>query len=208
MAEALGMGETRGAIVADLAPGGPSQRAGLQAGDVIVAINGRNVKTNSELTREVAKAKPGDVLRLEVMREGRRRTVEVRSGVRPSERELAVNDNTPGSGRPGVPVTPEAARANVLGLTLAPLDEATRRTLNVPADVRGVVVMSVDQSSEAAEKGLRRGDVITQANGRPVSSAAEVSAAADAARKAKRENMALGLLRNGRTAFLALKVSG
>jgi len=209
MAEALGMGEQRGAIVADLVPGGPSARAGLVAGDVIVSVNGRSIKTNSELTREVAKARPGDALRLEVMREGRRRTVEVRSGVRPSERELAVNDNNnPGGGRPGVPPTPEAARTTVLGLTLAPLDETTRRQLNVPADVRGVLVTGVDQSSDAAEKGLRRGDVIISANGRPVAAGAEVAAAVEAAKRTKRENLAIGIVRAGRTAFLALKVSG
>lgn len=78
----------------------------------------------------------------------------------------------------------------------------------MPADVRGVLVTGVDQSSDAAEKGLRRGDVIISANGRPVAAGAEVAAAVEAAKRTKRENLAIGIVRAGRTAFLALKVSG
>ncbi|WP_374471358.1 Do family serine endopeptidase [Phenylobacterium sp.] len=205
MAEAQGMGDQRGAIVGDLVPGGPSQRAGLMVGDVVVAINGQAVKTSSELTRRVAQARPGDALRLEVIRDGRRRTVEVRSGTRPSERELASNDNTPGSRAPAAPAAPTAP---VIGLALAPLDDASRRTLNVPADVRGALVTSVDQSSDAAEKGLRRGDLITRAGDRAVASAADLSSVVEAARKAGRTSVLVGVYRNGRTSFLPLKVSG
>jgi serine protease Do len=206
VAEALGMGDQRGAVVADLVPGGPSARAGLMQGDVVVSINGHTVKTSSELTREVAKARPGDMLRLDVVREGRHRTVEVRSGVRPTESELAVNDNSPNAPRgPGMQAAPAAS---VLGLKLAPLDEATRRQLSLPADVRGAVVMSVDQNSDAGEKGLRRGDVIAQAGGKPVASAADVTAAVEAAKKAGRPSVFVGVYRNGRTSFLALKISG
>ncbi len=79
MAEAQGLGDQKGAIVSDLVPGGPSARAGLLPGDVVIAINGVSVKTSSELTREVAKAKPGDALRLDVIHDGKRKVIEVRS---------------------------------------------------------------------------------------------------------------------------------
>ena len=208
MAEAQGLGDQRGAIVADLAPGGPSQRSGVLAGDVIIAINGHAVKTSSELTREVAKAKPGDNLRLEVIRDGKRRTVDVRSGVRPSEKELAANENSPdgqgGSGSAG----PQAQRAPaVLGLTLTPLDEPTRRQLGLPATVRGAVVLAVNSDSDAGQKGLKRGDVIVRAGDTAVTSAAEVSAAVQAARKANRQSVLVGVYRGGRTLFLPLKIA-
>jgi serine protease Do len=208
MAEAQGMGEQRGAIVADLATGGPSQRAGLQAGDVIVAINGRSVKTSSELTREVAKARPGDVLRLDIIRDGKRRNIDVHSGVRPSEKELAANENTrEGQGGGGsAPATPKAP--SVLGLSLAPLDEPTRRQLGLPASVRGAVVLSVDSSSDAGQKGLRRGDVIVRAGDAQVTSAAEVQAAVQAAKRAKRQSVLVGVFRGGRTLFVPLKLEG
>jgi serine protease Do len=208
MAEAQGMGDQRGAIVADLVPGGPSQRAGLIPGDVVIAINGKGVKTSSELTREVARAKPGDALRLDVIRDGRRRVVEVRSGVRPSERELATNDNTPGGRQGPGGSAPQAQAPAVLGLSLTPLDEATRRQLNLPADVRGAVVTAIDQSSDAAQKGLRRGDVIVRAGDRAVGSAADLTAVVDAAKRANRTSVLVGVHRAGRTLFLPLKISG
>ena len=78
-----------GVLVAALTPSGPAARAGLRPGDVVVAAEGKAVKTSSELTRAVARTKPGDTVRLEVVREGQRRTIRVRTEVRPSERALA-----------------------------------------------------------------------------------------------------------------------
>ncbi|MFZ5719019.1 MAG: Do family serine endopeptidase [Pseudomonadota bacterium] len=208
MAEAKGLGDIEGAIVADVSAGGPSERAGVQIGDVVVAVNGTKVESSSELTRQVARVRAGDVLRLEIIRDGKRRTIEVRSGVRPSERELAANDNlggAPGGAAPGA-VAP--AQAPVLGMSLGPLDEVTRNRLNLPADVRGALVQSVDQGSDAGSKGLRRGDVITRANDRTVDAPADLAEVVEAAKKAGRSSVLVGVFRNGRTAFLPIKISG
>jgi serine protease Do len=207
-AEALGLGDQKGAIVADVSAGGPSARAGVQVGDIVVSVNGVAVKSSSDLTRQVARVRAGDVLRLDVIRDGKRRVVEVRSGVRPSEKELAANDNT-GGGRGGVaPGAPPSARAPVLGLSLGPLDEGARNRLNLPAEVRGALVESVDQASDAGTKGLRRGDAVTLANGRAVGTPQEFAAVVDQAKKAGRTSVLVGVYRNGRTAFLPIKVSG
>ena len=207
-AEALGLGEQKGAIVADLSPGGPSARAGLQVGDVVVAVNGATVKSSSELTRQVARVTAGEVLRLDVIREGKKRTVDIRSGVRPSERELASNDNGapggPGRTQPGA----APARAPVLGMSVGPLDDTSRTRLSLPAEVRGALVETVDANSDAGTKGLRRGDVITRVNDRAVAAPADLMAAVDAAKKAGRTSVLVGVFRNGRTAFLPIKVSG
>jgi len=208
MAEAQGLGVQKGAIVSDLVPGGPSARGGLQPGDVVVSINGANVRTSSELTREVAKARPGDTLKLDVIREGKHRPVEIRSGIRPSEKELASNDNTPGTGREGGPSTSPEKNPSVLGMSLGALDDGTRRRLNAPAELHGVLVEGVEQGSDAGQKGLRRGDVIVQAGGRAVVGASDVASAVDAAKKAGRTNVLLGVFRNGRTTFLPIKVAG
>ncbi|HEY2357799.1 MAG TPA: Do family serine endopeptidase [Phenylobacterium sp.] len=206
MAEAQGMGTQKGAIVSDLVPGGPSAKGGLMPGDVVVGINGVPVKTSSELTREVAKGRPGDTLKLDVIREGKHHAVEVRSGTRPSEKDLASNDNTPGVER-GAPATPPTPHPSVLGMALSTLDDATRRRLNAPAELHGVLVEGVDQSSDAGQKGLHRGDVIVQAGGRPVTSAADVAAAVDTAKKAGRNGVLVGVFRQGRTTFLPLKIA-
>ena len=208
MAEAQGQAAQRGAIVADLVPGGPSARAGLQPGDVVVAVNGVAVKTSSELTREVAKARAGDTLRLDVLRDGKRRIVEVRSGVRPTEKELAANDNQQGQRNTPEGGAPSAQQPVVLGLALAPLDEAARRRYNVDPGVHGVVIDSVDQASDAAQKGLRKGDVVVRAGDRDVASASEFASAVEAAKKAGRVSVLVGVHRGGRTSFLPLKVSG
>lgn len=208
MAEAQGLGDIEGAIVADVSAGGPSERAGLQVGDVVVAVNGAKVESSSELTRQVARVSAGDLLRLEIIRDGKRRMIEVRSGTRPSERELAANDNASGAPGRATPGAAPSAQAPVLGMALGPLDEATRNRLNLPADVRGALVQSVDQTSDAGSKGLRRGDVITRANDRTIDAPADLAEVVEAAKKAGRTSVLVGVFRNGRTAFLPIKVSG
>lgn len=209
MAEAQGLGEQRGAIVAALVPGGPAERGGLKPGDVVTAVNGVAIKNSSELTREVAKGRPGQVLKLNVIREGNRTSIDVRSGSRPTERELAQNDNddeSPGAARPGA--APAAPRAPVLGMMLSPLDAATRSRLSIDDAVKGVAVDSVRASSDASDKGLKRGDVITSINTRPVTTPAEVTAAIEAAKKSGRSNLTVGVFSGGRPSYRTLKVEG
>ena len=86
--------------------------------------------------------------------------------------------------------------------------QTPRRRLNLEAGFRGVLITSVDQSSDAALRGLRRDDVLVQANGEPVTTAAEFSAAVAAAKKAGRQSILVGVHRSGRTSFLPLKISG
>ena len=208
MADAVGLDGQRGAIVSNILPGGPSERAGLMVGDIILSVNGVDVKTSSELTRQVARASAGDTIKLGVVREGRRRMVEVRSGVRPSERELAANNNNEeGRSGPGGANPPSEARPPVLGMALGPIDEATRDRLNL-GDVQGVLVEGIDQSSDAATKGLRPGDVITHANNRPVGKLADVEIAVEAVKQAGRSSVLVGRFRGGQTRFLALNITG
>ncbi|HEX3367612.1 Do family serine endopeptidase [Phenylobacterium sp.] len=208
MAEAQGLGAQKGAIVSDTVANGPSAKAGLAPGDVVVSVNGVAIKTSTELTREVAKAQPGDTIKLDVIREGKHRPIEIKSGIRPSEKDLASNDNTPGGVDKGNPTAPPAPHPSVLGMALGPLDDVTRRRLNAPPEVKGVVVESLDQNSDAAQKALHRGDIIVQAGGHPVATAADVSAAVDVAKKANRTAVLLGIFRQGRTTFLAIKIAG
>ena len=93
-------------------------------------------------------------------------------------------------------------------MSLGALDEPTRRRLNAPTDLRGVVVEGIEQSSDAGQKGLRRGDVIVRAGDRLVATAADLSAVVDAAKKAGRASVLLGVFRAGRTTFLPLKIAG
>lgn len=197
----------RGAVVSDVTTGGPGARGGLREGDVVLSVNGKKIDDNTDLTRQVAASSAGETLRLEILRSGRRSTLNVVSGVRPSETELradnrqATPDGDQGSGAQ-TPVAPTA-----LGLSLVPLDESNRRQANVPAEVRGVLITAVKSGSDAAQKGLRRGDVITAAQMAPVASPAEVATAVARQKAAGRENITLSVRRGaGRTTYLGVKI--
>ena len=174
----------------------------------MISVNGTAIKSSTELTRQVARVRAGDVLRLDVIREGKRRAIDIRSGVRPSERDLASNDNTPGGAEGRPPGPGVLAKAPVLGMSVGALDDAARTRLNLAPVVRGALVETVDQNSDAGAKGLRRGDVITRVNDRAVATPADLVAAVEAAKKAGRTSVLVGVLRSGRTAFLPIKISG
>ncbi len=194
IADSLGLKGRKGALVAEVTPGGPSDRAGLMSGDVVLALNGRPLASSSDLTRRVAQARQGELLRLEVWRDGRTRTVEVRAGRRPADLDGA-----------GAPAAPEDT---ALGLTVAPLDAATRQRYGLPPSRTGVVVLSVAPGSEAADKGLRAGDLIDRIGERPVRTPEDLRQAVAEARAQHRPAILARITREGRSLFVPLKVAG
>ena len=136
---------------------------------------------------------------IEIVRDGRRMTLTVVPAQRPTEDALA---KAAGSGTgddatsDGSPTTGPATRA--LGLSLQPLSPSAITALNLPAGTHGVVITSVDTSSDAADKGLRRGDVIVSVNRALVTTPAQVTAAVTAARAAGRNSVLL-LVKRGTT---------
>ncbi|WP_409020058.1 Do family serine endopeptidase [Brevundimonas vesicularis] len=200
-AAALGLpADTKGAYVGEVTSDGPAARAGVRVEDIIVGLNGEAVETSADLTRRVARSNVGDTLRLEIIRDGRRQTLNVRAGRRPSESELqaGLNGEEGGSAMPSAP-----AGETVEGMTVAPLSGALRQRYSIPAEVSGVVVTGVTPRSKPAEVGMQPGTVIQRANGRPVTTAAEFKAAVDAARAANRPGVLL-LLRtpSGNTSWV------
>ncbi len=210
LADSWGLHDRKGAVVADLVPGGPAERAGLRQGDVVVTVNGHPVSSPSEMTREVAKTAAGEIAHLDVYRDGRERAVNVQTALRPSEEQLAANGsgvagdqqegNSEGSGsRPAAPV---------LGMYLSPLNPATRQQYNVAGGIKGVVVDSVKGSSDASDKGLRRGDVITRAGDREVVDAGGIAAAVAQWKKAGRASIPLAVNHDGRNLVVPIKIVG
>jgi serine protease Do len=189
IAESLGVNEHKGALVAELTPGGPSEKAGLRPGDLVMKVNGHDVVSASALTREVGLAHAGEDIRLQVRREGRMQDVVIRSGVRPSEAVIA---------KAGYDVEPQAETpkegARVLGMRLSPKDGG------------GVAVEGVNGNSDAGRKGLHQGDVILQANGVKAQSPADVAAAVAEARNAGRSSVLLMVARDGRRTFVPVEI--
>jgi serine protease Do len=208
IADSLGIGGRKGALVAEVVPGQPADKAGLQPGDVVLSLNGKSVGNSSELTRLVAQSHAGDTLRLEVLRNGKPATIDIHSGTRPSERELARadndnNDDDSDAAPQGGPVQP---RPSALGMSFGPLDESAQRRYAIPSNLHGVVVESVQASSDAGQKGLKRGDVIVRAGDRDAVSPADVLAAVDQAKRAGRTSVLLQIHRGGRNLFVPIKI--
>ncbi|MES2833435.1 MAG: Do family serine endopeptidase [Pseudomonadota bacterium] len=188
--EALGHPrDFKGAYIETVTADGPAARGGVEVGDFVVAVNGRPVSNGTEVTRAVGAARPGETIRLDIIRDGRRQTLNVRSGTRPSERELLASDNSSGSAAPNVPAAPTAV--TVEGLTVAPLTDALRQRYGVPESVSGVVVMNVQRGTAASRLGFTEGFVITSANNRPVATPEELRAAVAAVRGLNRPGVLL-----------------
>jgi serine protease Do len=163
IAENLGLAEARGALVAEPELAGPASKAGIDAGDIIVAVNGKEVADSRNLARTISSMPPGTSVRLSVVRKGQTKMVNVTLGELPDQPKVAIsaNDNDP-----------KDATISQLGLAVAP-----------KAGTEGLVVTSVDDDSAAAENGLKVGDIILEAGGRKVLSAADLRNVVRAAEK-------------------------
>ena len=160
---ALNLAVSRGAIVQDVTPRSPAERAGLLPYDVIVEVEGREVLSNQELIRDISGRPPGSVARLEVLRQGRRQVLPVKLAERPArEDEFAA--------QPGP--APAVETAVPLGLSVREMDRTFITRFEIPEDVHGVIVARVDPAG-AAHQALRRGMVILEINRRPTRSMLE-----------------------------------
>lgn len=189
--EPLGLpADQEGAFIAEVTAGGPAAEAGLRDGDVVVGLNGQPITSSTELTRRVGQASPGDMLRLDVLREGRRQTINVRSGTRPADVNAQANSTDDDQSVNPDRVQPQAGEV-VEGMTVAPITEALRSRYSIDEGVRGLVVTGVSETSRAGRAQVPTGAVIMQANGRPVSTVAELREVIAAARTANRDSVLL-----------------
>ena len=191
IAAGLGLPKDKGEIVASVETSGPAARAGIRQGDVIVKINNNDVTFDNTLSYVVANTPIGATVPIELVRDGKRRTVNATIAQRPAEAvvqaragitpDAEASDDTKSPGA-------EAARAS-LGITLQPLTAQLRQQLKIPETVQGVVIAGINPASDAASNGLQRGDIILQINQQPTTTPAEAAAAVEAARKANRDTV-------------------
>lgn len=199
VAEAMGMDKAKGALVTDV-PEGPAQEAGMLAGDVILSFDGNDVEDTRSLVRTVGNTEVGKTVRVIVYREGKTETLKVTLGRREdAERKAgpAGGDDTP----------QEQTEKQLLGLSVGVLNDQLRGELNVPEGTNGLVILSVDETSEAWEKGLRAGDVITEAGQQKLSGISDLEARIDEAKEAGRKSLLLLVRRNGEPRFVALNLA-
>ena len=199
IAEAMGLGAARGALVTDV-PEGPAEQAGVQSGDVILTFDGAQIADTRDLVRRVGEAPEGKSVELVLFRDGDETALTVVLG----RREVALGTGSPA--RPSAPETPQTLET--LGLTLGVPTPEEREALGLSSGTDGLVIREVDPASEAAEKGLRAGDLITEAGQRPVATIADFEARVEDAREAGRRSLLLLIRRGGEPRFVAIGIEG
>ncbi len=167
---ALSLSVAKGAVIQDVSPGSPAERAGLHAYDVIVQVEGRQVINNEEVIRDISARQPGSVARLEIIRDGRPQSLQVKLAERPA-RERAP-DGLEDLGPRSRPRQPEPTETP-LGLTVRELDRSLIGRLEIPESIGGVVISRVDPTGPGFQALLRRGFIIMEINKRPIANVAE-----------------------------------
>lgn len=167
-AETLGLDAPKGALIAGVTPDGPAEKAGIEAGDVVVRFDGKDVGTMRALPQIVAGTAPETPAEVVVLRDGEEVTLAIEVGL--------MEDTTLASVEPGEN-EPDAAMAsaNSFGLTLAALTEEARRTYSIDPDVDGVLITAVESGSEAEKEAIQVGEVIVQVSQEPVADPADVT---------------------------------
>jgi serine protease Do len=195
VADALGLEKTAGALVTDV-PDGPAKEGGVIQGDVIVSFDGVEVSDTRSLVRQVGNTAVGKTVRVMVFRDGKTQSLKVTLGRR--EEAQAV---------PAAQPAPEVAEPEeLLGLTLSPLTETMRGELQLSPSAVGLVVMDVDETSEAYEKGLRSGDLLTEAGQQKLESISDLKDRVADAKEAGRKSLLLLIRRGGEPRFVALSI--
>jgi len=202
IAESLGLGKPRGALVSGVEEKGPSAAAGLKAGDVIVSFDGKAVPNAHDLPKIVAQSPVNKEVDVVVVRDGKEVTKKVTLG-RLDER--AAKAAKTGESKPQAP--PSATTVKALGLELAALDEAGRGRFRIKEGVVGALVVKVDPDSAAAEQKMAPGDIVTEINRAPIARPEDVEAQVKAL-KADKKKTALLLVANGQgqARFVALPI--
>ena len=203
VADAMGLKKAVGALITDV-PEGPAREAGLKTGDVIKSFDGVEVVDTRGLVRQVGNSPVGATVRVTVLRDGKTQTIKVVLGRR-EEADGAVPAGMDDNADEGAEAEPQSTM--LMGLTLMPLTDELRAELGTDDDMTGLAVTDVDQTSEAFEKGLRMGDIITEAGQEQVSSIADLEARIEAAKEAGRRSLLLLVRRGGDPRFVALSLA-
>ncbi len=185
--EKLGLKDQKGALVADVTSGGPADKAGIMRGDVIVSFDGKEVREMNELPMMVGSTPVGKEVEVEVVRKGRKKTIEVKLG--------RLDDE-------GEPSEPAEARTD-LGMTVEENTPDHARRFNLPSD-EGLVVVRVHPDSPAAEAGIRPGDMIVEIDQKVVRTLSEYKEAVSG--YGKGETILFLVQRGGNTLYLTVKV--
>ncbi len=201
LAEGLDLGKTQGALVAEVTPTGPAEKAGLKPRDVITEFDGKPIHEMKDLPRVVADTPVGKKVVVKLLREGK--PIEVTAEVgRLEDGEKLVASSNPQTG-------PSADTAEALGMKLSVINDQQRQRFNIDDGLEGAIVTEVTPNSPAAEKRIEPGDVITEAGQKAVASPADVTARVKDAEGAQKKSVLLFVAKGGKQSemrFIALRI--
>ena len=199
IAESLGLGKPRGALIGVVSENGPAAQGGIKAGDVIVRFNGRDVKEVRDLTRSVADTMADTEVDVVVIRKGKEEKLRVKVARMPDD------------DKPEAKAASDAQKAppkKALGIEMSAMSDELRKRYRIKSEISGVVVTDVDRSSPAADKGLKAGQVIVQVGQEAVASPSDVEKQIDALRKqGKRSALLLVSDGDGRQEFVTIPLN-
>jgi len=188
LAKAFGVSQVTGVLISDVEKGGPGAQAGLERGDVVLAMDGQSVNSANDLRLRIAQTAPGTTVHLKILRNGKEQEIAVKLGELPGKA---------GQAAPGQP----SAGSLMQGVQVQTLTPDIAQQLGISSATKGVVVSEVDPDSAAAAAGLQRGDVIEQVNRQPVGNVREYDRAVGQAGK---NPIVLLVNRGGTTSFIVV----
>ncbi len=188
IADSLGMKKPEGALVDQPQAGSPAANAGIKAGDVITAVNGTPVKDARDLARTAGMMTPNTAIKLDILRKGEAKTVALKLGRMPNERQAVARSRLAAPTR----------HVPHLGLTVAPARDVAG------AGDKGVAVIGIDPDGPAAQQGIITGDVILDVGGKPVANAGDMRKAMADAKAHDRHDVLLRVKTADATLFVAV----
>jgi serine protease Do len=193
LAKAFKAPDTRGAVIREVEPNSPADKAGLQPGDVVTAVDNVPVTDSNAFKLRISRTAPGTTVHLKVFRDGAAKDIAITPTKRPDQTARNEEDNAPSSG--GTPTS-------LKGVSVDDLTPDIARQLRLPPNTRGVVVTDVEPGSGASYAGLHSGDVIEQVNRKPVTNVRQFQQAMS---QAGQDTVVLLVNRGGQTVFLAVE---
>ena len=195
IASSLSLGSSDGALVAQVEPNSAAMKAGVQSGDVIKSVDGKDIATIRDLTRTIAAATPGNTVKLGLVRDGKEMTVSAKLGdSAKSGKQAKADDEQKGA---------EKVSGGSFGFSLAPISPETRQQLGLKDGVKGALIAGVEAGSPAEEQGLRAGDILQQVGRDPVETPKDAVSKLKEAKDTKKPVL-MKVYREGSTRFVAV----